>query len=189
MSREELKELGLTDEQIDKVMASYGKSVKEIKEKADKAESAEAQIEDYKQQIKDRDKQLTDLEGKAKGNEDLEAEIKRLKDDNETATTELQAKLDKQIYDFALEKALTKANVRNPKAIKALLNTETIKLDGETLLGLDDQLKAVKESDPYLFEEAPKDPDTPKFVVPGNPKGGKNGKDDPFTAAANKFIK
>ena len=189
MSREELKELGLTDEQIDKVMANYGKSVKEIKEKADKAESAEAQIEDYKQQIKDRDKQLTDLEGKAKGNEDLEAEIKKLKADNETATTELQAKLDKQIYDFALEKALTKANVRNPKAIKALLNTETIKLDGETLLGLDDQLEAVKKSDPYLFEAEPKDPDTPKFVAPGNPKGGKNGKDDPFTAAANKFIK
>ena len=72
MSREELKELGLTDEQIDKVMASHGKAIKETKEKADKVESLEGQIDDYKQQIKDRDKQLTDLEGKAKGNEDLE---------------------------------------------------------------------------------------------------------------------
>lgn len=189
MSREELKELGLTDEQIDKVMASHGKAIKETKEKADKAESLEGQIDDYKQQIKDRDKQLTDLEGKAKGNEDLEAEIERLKGENETATTELQEKLQKQAYDFTLEKALTNANVRNPKAIKALLNTETIKLDGETLLGLDDQLKAVKESDPYLFEAEEKGPDSPKFVAPGNPKGGGEGGDDPFTTAANKFTK
>ena len=189
MSREELKELGLTDEQIDKVMASYGKSIKETKEKADKVESLEGQIDDYKQQIKDRDKQLTDLESKAKGNEDLEAEIERLKGENETATAELQEKLQKQTYDFALEKALTNASVRNPKAIKALLNTETIKLDGETLLGLDDQLKAVKESDPYLFEAEPKDPDSPKFVAPGNPKGGGESEDDPFAAAVKKFTK
>ena len=189
MSREELKELGLTDEQIDKVMASHGKAIKDTKEKADKVEGLEKQIEDYKEEVKTRDTQLENLEKKAKGNKDLEEEIEKLKSENDKTTKELQEKLDNQAFEFALDKALSGAKVRNTKAAKALLNLETIKLDGETLLGLDDQLKAVKESDPYLFEEEPKDPDTPKFVAPGNPKGGGEGKDDPFAAAVKKFTK
>ncbi|GAE32439.1 hypothetical protein [Halalkalibacter hemicellulosilyticus] len=36
MNREELKALGLTDEQIDKVMASHGKTLNDVKAKADK---------------------------------------------------------------------------------------------------------------------------------------------------------
>jgi len=37
--------------------------------------------------------------------------------------------------DFALERALTAAKAKNPKAVKALLNLENVKLDGEQLLG------------------------------------------------------
>jgi hypothetical protein len=36
--------------------------------------------------------------------------------------------------------------------VEALLNKDSIKLDGDKLLGLEDQLKALKESDAYLFE-------------------------------------
>jgi len=35
-----------------------------------------------------------------------------------------------------------------------LLDMEKVKLDGEQLLGLDDQLKALQQSDPYLFGDA-----------------------------------
>jgi len=46
MTREELKALGLTDEQIDKIMASHGKALNEVKEKADRVDGLESQIED-----------------------------------------------------------------------------------------------------------------------------------------------
>lgn len=171
MNREELKALGLSDEQIDKVMASHGKVVNSIKDKADKVEGLESQIEDYQQQIKDRDKQLDNLSKQVKDNEELTAEIDRLKEENKTATQELQDKLDKQAFEFSLEKALSNAGARNPKAVKALLNTDSIKLDGENLLGLDDQLKALQESDAYLFKQE-ETPNSPTIVAPGNPNGG-----------------
>lgn len=151
MNREFLKELGLSDEQIESVMKEHGKTINAVKEKADKVDGLESQIEDYKQQIKDRDKQLDDLSKQVKDNEELTAEIDRLKQENENATNELKDKLNKQAFNFSLEKALSNAGAKNPKAVKALLDVENIKLDGETLLGLDDQLTALKESDAYLF--------------------------------------
>lgn len=187
MTREELKALGLTDEQIEKVMASHGKAINASKEKADKVEGLESQIADYKQQIKDRDKQIEELGKSAGDNKELLEKIEQLKEENTQATTELQEKLDKQAFDYSLDKALTKAGVRNAKAVKALLDTEKIKLDGESLLGLDDQLKEIKKSDAYLFDLD--DKGNPRIVNPGNPNGGGEGGDDPFTAAANKFIK
>ncbi|MGM8212630.1 phage scaffolding protein [Virgibacillus sp. W0430] len=173
MNREFLREQGLSDEQIEAVMREHGKSINSVKEKADKVDDLESQIEDLQTQIKDRDTQLNDLSEKVKDNEELTNTIEQLKKDNKTATEELQQKLEKQAFDFALEKAIANAQAKNPKAVKALLDTESIKLDGETLLGLEDQLTALKESDAYLFGE-----DKPRglegrqpHVGGGEPKG------------------
>ena len=167
MTREELKELGLTDEQIEKVMASHGKALNAVKDKADKVETLESQVEDYKTQLADRDKQLKDLGEKAKGNEELTAQIEELKQQNEATKTEYEEKLQKQSFDHVLEKSLIGAKVKNVKAVKALLDVDMIKLDGDTLKGLDEQLKNLKESDSYLFEEEKKE-QPPKIVTPGN---------------------
>lgn len=108
-------------------------------------------VKELKRQLEERDTQLNQLSKKAKGNEELEQQIKQLQEDNKQATEEYQQKLEKQAFDFALEKAISEAKARNPKAVKALLNTEVIKLDGEKLIGFDEQLKGLQESDAYLF--------------------------------------
>ncbi|WP_193064904.1 phage scaffolding protein [Oceanobacillus oncorhynchi] len=197
MNREELKELGLTDEQIDKVMASHGKVVNSIKEKADKVDGLESQIEDYKQQIADRDTQLEELGEKAKGNEELTAQIDELKQQNETTKSEYEQKLEQQAFDHTLEKSLTSANLKKDKdgnlgtslkAIKSLLDMDTIKLDGETLKGLDDQLNGLKENASYLFEQEEQQQTPPPTIVnPGNPNGGSNEPADPFAAKLAKY--
>lgn len=165
MKREFLKELGIEDEVINKIMAEHGKSINDFKEKADKYDSLESQIDDYKQQLADRDTQLQELGEKAKGNEELTAQIEELKQQNETAKTEYEQKLQQQAFDHTLENSLSGAKVRNTKAVKALLDMDTIKLDGDSLKGLDDQLNTIRESDPYLFEsEQPEEP-KPSFTV------------------------
>ena len=186
MNRKFLEDLGLEKEAIDKIMAEHGKTVNATKEKADKAEALQSQIDDYKQQIKDRDKQLEEL--KKVDAEGLQAKIDELQQVNESTRTEHEEKIAKQQKEFAIELALRDAGALNSKAVKALLDTESIKLDGETLLGLDDQVKALQKSDAYLFKQQ-QNPNSPQIFVPGNPNGGENGKDDPFTAAVNKFIK
>ncbi|MEH6988131.1 MAG: phage scaffolding protein [Bacillota bacterium] len=107
---------------------------------------------DLKKQLKDRDEQLSDLKIKAAGNEELTKQINDLTELNKKTASDYQAKLDQQAFDFALKEALSGAKAKNPKAVEALLNKEAIKLDGEKLLGLEEQLKAIKESDSYLFE-------------------------------------
>lgn len=54
--------------------------------------------------------------------------------------------------DNAVNMALVEAKVKNPKLAKAALDSSIIKLDGEKLIGLSEQLEALKESDGYLFD-------------------------------------
>ena len=109
------------------------------------------EVKELKQQMKDRDEQLKDLEGKAAGNEELKAALQEAQEANKTAAKEWEAKTAKIQLDFAVERALTAAKAKNPKAVKALLDMAKVKLDGEQLLGLDDQLKELQKSDAYLF--------------------------------------
>ena len=180
MNRKQLEELGLDEEQVNAVMKAYGQSVNDIKDKADKVETLESQIDDYKDQIKDRDKQLDDLKDKAKGNEDLQQQIADLQKENEDTKANYEDKLSKQAFDFALDKAIAGEKARNPKAVRALLDTEAIQYKDGKLIGLDEQLNGLKESDAYLFGE-----DTPKGLqgkepVPGNDGGQPNTK-NPFS--------
>jgi myosin heavy subunit len=108
-------------------------------------------IKDLQKQLSDRDKQLKDLSKKAEGNEDLQNQIKQLQDDNKKVKDDYEQKLKEKTFDFSLEKALADAKAKNPRAVKALLNREAIKLDGDKLLGLEEQLKSLQESDGYLF--------------------------------------
>lgn len=110
-------------------------------------------IKDYKKQLQDRDKQLEDLKDKAKGNEELTAEIEKLKEENKNAAKDYEAKIEKLNFDTKLDKALTGAKAKNPKTVKALLNLENLKLNGEDIIGLKEQLEGLKESDGYLFDE------------------------------------
>lgn len=170
MNREFLEGLGLEKETIDKVMAEHGKTVNTTKEQLD---TVTTERDNLKEQLTDRDTQLNDLSDKVKDSEELTAEINRLKEENQTATKELQNKLDTQAFEFKLDKALTGAKVKNTKAVKALLDTETIKLDGDKLLNLDEQLEALKESDAYLFEqEESTEPPKPSFTTGQHQKGG-----------------
>lgn len=115
-------------------------------------DTANNSIKDYKKQLKDRDIQLEDLKGKASGNEELSAEIERLKAENTKVSQDYEAKINQINFDTKFEKALSEYKPKNAKALKALLDMEKVKLDGDAFLGLEDQVKALKESDSYLFE-------------------------------------
>lgn len=153
MKRKQLEELGLDEEQVNAVMKAYGESINDIKDKAEKVDGLESQIEDYKKQIGERDNQLKELEGKAQGNEELQKQIQDLQKANEDTQKEWETKLNQQAFDFALDKAITGEQARNPKAVRALLDTESIQYKDGKLIGLDEQLKGLKESDAYLFGE------------------------------------
>lgn len=107
---------------------------------------------ELKSQLDERDQQLTDLRKQAKGNEELQNAIEQLQEENKKVSEEYQQKLEKQAFEFAIESALRDAKAKNIKAVKANLNVDGLKLSDDKVIGLDEQLTALKESDSYLFE-------------------------------------
>lgn len=164
MKKEDLVALGLTPEQADSVITGFGTMVPKTRldEKIQEAK-------DYKSQLDARDKQLAELEPKAAGNDALLQQIQKLQDDNKNAQTEYEQKLADTQRTFALDSALGVAKVKNLKAVKALLDAEKIKLDGNKLSGLEEQIEALKTSDAYLFEST--EEGKPTFSTKPKPKG------------------
>ena len=97
MKREDLKNLGLTDEQIEKVMAEHDKDITNLQEKVSSLTN-------------ERDKQLDRLQKSSKDVDDLNEQIKQLQSDNKKANEEWQNKLATQTKNFKIETALREAD-------------------------------------------------------------------------------
>lgn len=170
MDRKFLEGLGLEKETIDKVMVEHGKSLNDYKEKADKHDGLVTQIGDLTDQLKERDGQLEEL--KKVDADALKQRIVDLQTENENNANEYQEKIDKQAKDFAIESYLRDQKARNPKAVKALLDLESITLKDDKLIGIDEQVTPLKESDDYLFkQEEQQQTKSPNILVGGNPQG------------------
>lgn len=80
-------------------------------------------------------------------------DIEKLKKDAADWETKYNTDISAMKLDSALNMALVEAKVKNPKLARAGLDMSLIKLDGDKLLGLSEQLESLKKSDGYLFEE------------------------------------
>lgn len=183
MKREELKELGLTDEQIGSIMALHGVTVNELNSRVS---TAEQQATQYQEQLEKNQNELNDFKANAKGDEDRTKQL----EDLQSRFDEIKTSSEQQIADLkkssAIDLALTQAGAKNIKAAKALLDGESLELTDEGLKGLDEQLAALKESDGYLFgqsEQVPPNPDGKKATFGGNPSSGQNVEEDVFAKA------
>lgn len=99
-------------------------------------------------------------------------DVEKLKSDLTAAQQKYDADISALKLEHALSMALSTAKAKNPKAVQALLDASKIKLDGDKLLGLDDQLEALKTSDPYLFEIETKKQEGNPFNPGDPPKPG-----------------
>lgn len=133
------------------------------------------EVKTLKGQLDERDKQLKDLAEKAKGNEELTKKIADLQEENKNAVKALEDKLKQQTFEFAVESAINgvKGKDVNPRAIKALLKMENLKIDGEKLIGFEEQITELKKSDAYLF-------DAGAAGGGANPPGGNKGSKNPW---------
>ena len=172
--KELLKKAGIEEGKLVSVIGDINKELPKYfipKDKYNEVAEAKKKLET---DIAERDKQLEQLKAAAGSNEELKKQIETLQAENKKASEEWQAKMAEMQLGFALERALTAAKAKNPKAVKALLDLEKVKLDGEKLLGLDDQLKELQKSDAYLFGESGK-------VGSGtNPPGAGTGEANPW---------
>lgn len=149
MKREVLSALGLSDEVIEKIMMEHGKTVNGHKSKVTELEE---QIATYKQQVSERDKQLESLKKAAGDSEKLQAQISKLQEENKKTSADYEAKIYQLGIDNLTNLALTNHKAKNITAVRALLNLKDAKMEDGKIIGLDEQIAKLKESDPYMFE-------------------------------------
>lgn len=179
MKRKFLEDLGLEKELIDSIINEHGKGVNEVKAKLTEAQT---EVTTLQESITKRDADIEKLKKEGGANNELKTQLEELQSKYETDKAEYEAQLVQTKKNSAIELALTNAKALNLKATKALLSVDELELDGDGVKGLDEQLKTVKEANPFLFanEEIEEDV-TPQIVVGGNPPADTGGKAvDPF---------
>lgn len=166
-----LKKQGLSDEQITAITGAMSKE----KIYTTTLENAEVRYNKLKDDKKEVDTQLTSanntitsLKKYETDNEDLKGKISTY----ETEKANYEKALKDKDFNYALDKALGEYKVKNSKLVKALLDNEKLKVDGDSVIGLKEQIEAIQKDNDFLFEKAA--PGGAPDFIPG-------GKGDPNT--------
>lgn len=80
-------------------------------------------------------------------------DIEKLKSDLTSAQTKYDTDVGNLKRDSAVNLALLGAKARDVKAVRPFLDLDTVKLDGEKVMGLDEQLQKLKTEKAFLFED------------------------------------
>ena len=161
MKRELLKELGLTDEQIDKIMTENGKDIEKYK---GVSETKENELKTLKDQLEIANNQIEEFKEMDIG--EIKKTADKYREKYKTAKSEAEKELETIKFNHAIEKTLAGAKAKNVKAVKALLDMKGLKRNNDEIVGLNEQLEKIKKENDYLFEgEGNKVPSDRKSVV------------------------
>lgn len=173
MTKEELIAQGLTEDQAKFVMAEHGKTVTTLNTRITTLTQSETELQS---QVAKNSDDLKKLQKNVGSNDELKQQIKDLQKENTEQESKYQASLVAVQRDSALGELLSQSKVRNPKAVAALLDDETITFKDGVLGGAKEQIEALQKSDGYLFDLGQKQGNY-------NPNAGKSVKYDSFEAA------
>lgn len=154
MKTEFLKELGLEQEVIDKIMGENGKDV----------EAAKAKFSDYdtvKNQLAEANKTIEGF--KAMDIDGIKKAADEWKQKAEQAEKDAAAKIADMEFNGLLSAAITGAKGKNAKAISALLDMDTLKGSKNQEADLKTALETLQKENSYLFDAE----QTPPPYAPG----------------------
>jgi hypothetical protein len=146
MKKEDLLALGLTEEQIAEIQKLNGK---DIAAEQKKTEKAELDRDNYKGQLDTAQEALKGFEG-VDVNE-LQGKIKQLTTDLQTKDNEYQTKLSDMEFNQTIEAAINGAGAKNAKAVKALLEIDTLKASKNQTEDIKAAIEACQKDNGFLF--------------------------------------
>ena len=149
--KEKLIELGLSDSQIKSILEEQAKELNGYIKK-DKYDEKQKERDELNKQLKERDEQLNNLKKGYGDNEELKQRIAELQKTNEETETKFNKQINEFKFNSAIENVANKSGAKNVKALKSLLNFETIIVSDDGVVGLDEQINKLKETESYLFK-------------------------------------
>ena len=170
MTNEFLKGLGIEGDTAAQIIAQAGTEVTEAVNKYGDYDDIKGQLDAANKQIEEFGK--LDYEGVKKSADEY-------KEKYEASVKESAEKLEKLQFDHILEGRISEMKAKNAKAVKALLDMDGLKLNGNEIVGLKDQLDRIKSDNDYLFESS--EP-VPKYTGPVHGSPSPSGSDDAIRA-------
>lgn len=144
MKREFLKEMGLSDDQIDKIMAENGK---DIHAEQDKITAKQSEVDKLSAQLSDANEQV-------KAFKDMNVdEIKTKAKEFEEKFNQAQNELKEARENALMDKVLGALNAHDVDVVKGLIKRDQLVFKDDGIVGLDEQIKALKESKGFLFKD------------------------------------
>lgn len=153
MKREDLQKIeGLTKDQIDSIMNLHQNDVTAWNQR----------FENQKDELATKETKIKDLTDKIDAYDGVD--VTKLKNDVKDWETKYNTDMAAEKKNAAIRLAIVASRPRNEKALMALIDTETIKLNEDgTVTGLKEQLENIKKENDYLFEPTePAKPAEPK---------------------------
>lgn len=171
MIKELLKKLGYADEDITKI--EKGLSDKKIfLTKEENIEERYSKLKAQKEELEGQVKTLTETNTNIQTEYDNYKKGSITQEEYETKVKEIQDEADNKVkqnnFDSKLAvKLMSKEiNAKDAVDIKANLDMSKISLDGENFIGLDEQIKNLKEKKDYLFNKE-------ETIITGNGESGR----------------
>ena len=149
MDKAFLKELGIEDENITKIIKAHNEEIKDSYVPLSRFNAFNEDKKEAERKAKELKSQLDGLDNVDVA--ELENTIETLKNENKTAQENHEKELRNIKIDYALDKALIDAKAKNIKAVKAFFNLDELELDNDNIKDIDDKIKALAEDDTTSF--------------------------------------
>lgn len=146
MKRKFLEDLGLDKEAIDKIMDENGNDINVEK---GKVAQAETDRDTLKQQLDDAQKSLEGF--KDVNIEDLKNQIATLQGTIETNKKNYEQDISNRDFNSVIDTAITGAGAKNSKAVRALLDIDTLKASKNQEADIKSAIEACQKDNDYLF--------------------------------------
>jgi chromosome segregation ATPase len=161
MNADELKQLGITDENVIKqVIISHGKDIEGFKKTNEELAATKADLESKLGQTTEQIKAFQDMKP-----EELQTAVKDWQSKYEQAQAEKANAINQLKFDTAIENALRDAKAKNLKAARAMLDDKDLKLgeDGN-IEGLKERVEKIVGENSWAFGESATAPKPPRVV-------------------------
>ena len=152
MTKEVLTELGLTSEQVDKVLTAHADSINGKFIPKSRFDEVNEQLKDVKGQVTERDTQIAGLKKFQGSADELKAKVTALQEANTKASEEYESKLASVQKTYAVRSAIG-ADAQDPDLLLKLIDMDSVSITGEgKALGVSEQIDTLRKDRPYLFK-------------------------------------
>lgn len=168
MTKKELMNLGMTEEQADGVL----EMLKDAYVPLSRFNEINEKMKKYRSDLEDKIEENKTLSSKVKDSDRQEDEIRSLKEAKEKAETDLTSTVNSLKRSYAVEGKVRDRKAKNVKAVMALIDMDKVTFENGEVGGVDEQLDALVEGadSKFMFDSTPGY--TPKGTEPGQSTGG-----------------